>query len=196
MKNWSEMFSSIFNKFKSKTPEDETKLFKEGLALVLEYEGNYVKDKDDPGGATNKGITQKVYDKYRKHIEEDKRSVRAIADAEVEAIYFESYWNLGKCEDMPNKLALCHFDTCVNAGVKQSSKFLQRIIGAKDDGVIGPKTIKKLSDEKEVSEIELAKKFLNLRRDFYQSLVLKKPVLKKFLKGWLKRVNKLEEYIN
>ena len=48
------------------------------LSRVLVHEGNYVKHPRDPGGATMKGVTQRVYDAYRKRRGDDLRSVRLI----------------------------------------------------------------------------------------------------------------------
>ena len=45
-----------------------SKSFPQSLQLVLAHEGGFVNHPKDPGGATNKGITQKVYDTYRKSI--------------------------------------------------------------------------------------------------------------------------------
>ena len=57
------------------------------LAQVLKYEGGYVDHPKDPGGPTNKGITQAVYDEWRKKSGLSVQSVRNIAQSEVEAIY-------------------------------------------------------------------------------------------------------------
>jgi lysozyme family protein len=40
--------------------------FGRALAFVLKVEGGYTNDPEDRGGATNKGILQRVYDIYRK----------------------------------------------------------------------------------------------------------------------------------
>ena len=40
--------------------------FERALDFVLEVEGGYTNDPVDRGGATNKGILQRVYDRYRK----------------------------------------------------------------------------------------------------------------------------------
>lgn len=169
------------------------KLYQDALALVLKFEGGYVNDPDDPGGETNKGIIKKVYDKYRQQRDLPVRSVKEITDEEIEDIYTENYWDAGQCPQLPPKLAVVHFDSCVNVGVTQAAKFLQRSLGVKDDGKVGSNTLSAawLVDVNKVVIVYLEK-----RRAFYRYLADSKPKLVKFLKGWLKRVDQLENYVD
>ena len=170
------------------------KNFKEiALPLVLKYEGGFVNDPDDRGGATNKGITQKVYDDYRKDKGLDENSVRDISDSEVEEIYYNGYWLAGKCDKLSPKLSIIHFDTCVNTGVRQASKFLQRAANVPDDGIIGFQTLSAVS---QMDDNYLASKYLEKRRDFYNYLANKNASQQKFLNGWLSRVSKLENEVS
>jgi lysozyme family protein len=67
--------------------------FAASLAAVLVHEGGYVNDPRDPGGATNKGVTQAVYDDWRRIRSLPRRTVEAINAYEVGAIYRKLYWN-------------------------------------------------------------------------------------------------------
>lgn len=163
------------------------------LPLVLKYEGGYVNDPDDKGGATNKGVTQKVYDLYRKSNKLELQSVRYITNKEIEDIYYNEYWVAGKCNDLPNKLAIAHFDTCVNSGLKRGAKTLQRAIGVVDDGIIGNQT---LATVKKYSETILVNKYLDERVRFLNIIVEKNPVQGKFLNGWLNRVKNLRKVLS
>ena len=60
----------------------------------------------------------------------------------VAPIYENNYWKRAKCDQLPSGLDLAVFDWAVNSGVSRASKALQKIIGVKDDGVIGPITVK------------------------------------------------------
>ena len=173
--------------------EDNRKIFKEALILTLKYEGGFSDDPDDPGGATNKGITQSVFDAYRKSKNLPLQSVKLISDEEVEDIYYQRYWLVASCDKITPKFSIVHFDTAVNTGTKQAAKFLQRSIEIEADGIIGQKTIEKLNQQDENTVI---KNYLDQRRTFYKNLVEKKPTLQKFLKGWLIRVDNLENYLN
>lgn len=173
--------------------KEYSQAFNDALKLVLKYEGGYVNHPNDPGGATNKGVIQKVYDAYRTDLGQETRSVKEITDEEVSEIYFRRYWLAGKCDKLQSRLAVVHFDSCVNAGTKQSAKFLQRAAGAVADGMIGPKTLQAVNDK---PEQEMIDSYLQQRRDFYNNLAESKPKLQVFLKGWLNRVAHLDEFVN
>jgi lysozyme family protein len=163
---------------------------KVALPLVLRFEGGFVNDPDDRGGATNKGVTQVVYDQYRMDKGRLIRTVKDIENTEVEDIYYNNYWLASKCDKINGKIAIVHFDTCVNSGVKRGCKFLQRAVGAVDDGVIGNVTIN-LVNKKPVEEV--IKSYLEQRVNFYNAIVQKDNSQSKFLKGWLRRVDILRE---
>lgn len=61
--------------------------FAPALARVLVHEGGYANHPQDPGGATMKGVTQRVYDALRNLRNLPKRSVASIEEAELQAIY-------------------------------------------------------------------------------------------------------------
>lgn len=115
--------------------------FAPSLACVLGYEGGYSNHPDDPGGPTMKGIIQREYDAYRRSKGRGTQSVKLIEDAELRDIYRKSYWDASRCDDLPAGVDLVVFDASVNSGVAQSAKWLQRSVGAKDDGVIGTMTV-------------------------------------------------------
>ena len=115
--------------------------FLRALPIILQSEGGYVNHPADPGGATNQGVTQRVYDAWRSNGGQQKRSVREITPEEVEAIYREQYWDQAKCDKMPWPLSLMHFDAAVNHGVTRANKLLQKALGVTADGVIGNVTL-------------------------------------------------------
>lgn len=160
--------------------------FREALPQVLKYEGGFSNDPADPGGATNKGITQRVYDAYRTERRVPIQSVARITDPEVELIYFQRYWKAGHCDKLPWPVSFAHFDACVNTGIAQATKLLQRAAGVTDDGVWGPAT------EATAPTVQLARLFLERIR-FYDRLIAQKPTLSKFFVGWIRRVLQLSE---
>lgn len=66
--------------------------FKKTLKFVLQREGGYVNDPTDLGGETNKGITYRTYNAYRKSKGLKPQSVKDISDSEVEDIYYNNYY--------------------------------------------------------------------------------------------------------
>ena len=115
--------------------------FDPSLRRVLQHEGGYVNDPRDPGGATNKGVTQAVYDDWRASTGKPKQSVRSITADEIGAIYRKLYWDKVRGDDLPAGVDYAVFDFAVNSGVNRAARFLQRVVGAAEDGAIGPKTI-------------------------------------------------------
>jgi len=78
--------------------------FEKSLALVLQHEGGFVNHKLDPGGATNKGVTQAVYDAYRKVRMRPQQTVKFISNEEVQAIYKFQYWDAVQGDFLPSGL--------------------------------------------------------------------------------------------
>lgn len=116
--------------------------FQRALPRVLAHEGGYVNDPHDPGGATNKGITFRVYDAHRRRKGLPARDVRRIEAAEVAEIYRLQYWDAVKGDELPPGLDYVLFDGAVNSGPSQSIKWLQRALGnVAVDGVIGQATL-------------------------------------------------------
>ena len=167
------------------------------LNLVLKYEGGYTNNPKDHGGPTNKGITQSEYDWYRVHKGQSSVSVAVITDEEVRDIYYNNYWLDGKCDHLPPEIAMVHFDSCVNCGIKQASKFLQRVVGVRDDGVIGDMTIaaltKRLNETKDI--IVIVNEYIQQRSNFYYSLIEKDPSQRVFITGWNNRLIALYKYV-
>lgn len=111
------------------------------LAATLKYEGGYSNHPRDPGGATMRGVTQRVYDAWRRKNGLAPRPVRQLAQSELEAIYRRDYWDRCRCDDLPSGVDLAVFDFAVNSGPARAIKYLQGVVGVTQDGVIGPHTI-------------------------------------------------------
>ena len=101
-----------------------TDKFKEALARVLVHEGGEVHNPKDPGGRTNKGITQRVYNAWRTRSHLPIRDVYLISDTEVESIYRSQYWDVIKGDQLPPGVDYAVFDGAMNSGPKQSVKCL------------------------------------------------------------------------
>ena len=170
--------------------------FQRALAFVLKAEGGYTNHPADRGGPTNKGILQREYDQYRRRKGLPAADVRDILQTEVEDIYLHDYWLAGRCDRMPWPVSLAHFDACVNTGVTQAAKFLQRTVGTRDDGLIGPLTLGALTGELKREALgALAQRLARQRIRFYRQLVERDPEQRVFLKGWLNRVTKVEQLL-
>ncbi|RUU15494.1 N-acetylmuramidase [Mesorhizobium sp. M7A.T.Ca.TU.009.01.3.2] len=109
---------------------------KEALARVLVHEGGYSNNPADPGGPTMKGVTQRVYDAYRKRKALPTRSVKSLTSDELFDIYDRQYWDAVKGDQLPAGVDYVVFDGAVNSGVNQSVKWLQRALGGLYEGSI------------------------------------------------------------
>lgn len=146
--------------------------FQRGLRFILQYEGGYANHPADPGGATNKGITQRTYDAWQKKHYQPLRDVRLITDEEVERIYYADYFMAAGCQDMPPAMAVCVFDTAVNCGVKKARGWKLLVDGS----------FKNLSVEQQVRE------YIGVRRAYYRT----RKHFPTFGKGWFNRCAALE----
>lgn len=156
-------------------------------------EGGYVDHPDDPGGATNMGVTQRTYDAWRTRNSKPVRSVRDIQEVEVQQIYFEGYWRAGHCEKMPDDAsALVLFDACVNHGNRQAMKFIQRGAGvpsANVDGRYGPQTAAAIA---RTDPPLLVRRALDARWAFFELIMNRNAQLEAFRRGWRNRVDHLQ----
>jgi lysozyme family protein len=100
--------------------------------ILVGHEGGYVDHPDDPGGETKFGISKRAYPEL---------SIAALTLEDAKTIYREDYWDRVRADKLPPELRFPLFDAAVNAGVVQAIKWLQRAVGVRDDGVIGPVTM-------------------------------------------------------
>src|ERR1019366_2381307 len=168
--------------------------FKIFLPVLLKFEGGFVDDPDDPGGVTNKGITLKTFTACGKKIlnlEPTLQNLKSLTDDQAGAIYRALYWNEVQGDQIAlQELANIVCDFYVNAGAR-ATKLLQTVLndmGAdlKVDGCIGPGSMTALV---KLDPKEIYRRYKAGRIAYYQNLAEQEPVLAKFLKGWLNRVN-------
>jgi lysozyme family protein len=176
----------------------EQVVFEESLEFTLAWEGGYVNHPDDPGGATNKGITQKVYDAYREKRGEPPEPVLEITNDAVEAIYLNQYWKPSGCDEIATfspSVAMCQFDAAVNVGVHRATKWLQSVVRADRDGVYGPLTHEQFTIAlDQVGEDEVVDQLIAKRESWYAYLRDRPDAnFGVFYQGWINRVNALRE---
>lgn len=111
--------------------------FAQSIPFVLRWEGGFVDHPADPGGRTNKGVTQKVYDRWRARQGLAPRDVKFIDEAEVHAIYETDYWLPPRCDLLSRPLDLVQFDTAVNMGVGRAVRLLQQCVGCDPTAISG-----------------------------------------------------------
>lgn len=168
--------------------------FNDALNFVLAEEGGYNNDPDDRGGPTYKGITQANFDKFMERRELSKRDVRTIRDDEIYEFYREGYWLEAKCFLLPKALSIIQFDSAVNHSPGQAVEFLQESIKVVKDGIVGPNTRAAITDRSWKKGVIC--KYLALRKSFYYRIVEDDKTQKKWMGGWMNRLDHLREYIS
>ena len=161
--------------------------FETCLALMLAHEGGYVHHEKDPGGRTNHGVTQRVWEEWVGH-EVDEKQMRALTPETVAPLYKRKYWDAVRADDLVDGVDYCVFDVAVNSGPGRAVKFLQSCVGVTADGGFGPATLAavKKSEEDPARLIEM---YCAKRLEFLQSL----KTFETFGKGWSRRVQEVKD---
>ncbi|TGT36209.1 glycoside hydrolase family 108 protein [Mesorhizobium sp. M8A.F.Ca.ET.165.01.1.1] len=162
---------------------------KESLARVLAHEGGYSNHPADPGGATMKGVTQRVYDGYRKGKGLAPRPVKGIQTAELNEIYDRQYWDAVQGDALPAGVDYVLFDGAVNSGPARSIMWLQQALRpaytGPIDGVLGIGTLAALKADK--NNDALIDRICNARLAFLKRL----STFATFGNGWSSRVREV-----
>lgn len=151
------------------------------MKIELQFEGGFVNDPADSGGATNFGITQRVYDAYRRTLKSSTQSVRYIQAAEYMDIYHAQYWDAIRGDQLYAGLDLMMIDDAINSGPVKAIKDLQRALGVAADGQFGLHTLDALSGVKD--KAGLIRSIYAIRVSFWRSL----SNFWRFGAGWLNR---------
>ena len=155
------------------------------VPFILSWEGGYVNDPDDVGGATNKGITIAT---WRLHGcdndgdgDIDADDLRIITNEQWMEIFKCQYWDRWKADEIENQsIANIVVDWVWASGV-HGIKQVQKILGVEVDGIVGRKTLAALNS-RPADQIQAA------RIAFVENIVRRKPSQRKFLRGWKNRI--------
>lgn len=161
-----------------KSPEFET-----AMKFVREAEGGYYNHPNDPGGETQFGLTKRDYPLL---------DIKNLTREQADEIFWQDYWLKSNAYLIPYPAYISFFDSVVNTGRTQANKFLQRVVGATADGIVGPYTRSLLSKK---DPVDVAYGIIDQRQTFYNNLAENRPKLAVFRKGWLARNDRLKKYI-
>jgi len=155
------------------------KNFNKCFEMLLAHEGGFVNHPEDPGGATNLGVTKRTLQEYLgRHVSMDE--MRNLTPEDVKPIYRKNYADAVCFDDLPAGLDWAMLDWAVNSGSGRAAKALQKIVGAKQDGAIGPKTLQAVANYEAAETIG---KLHDSRQKFYEGL----SHFKTFGRGWTRR---------
>ncbi|RUV08927.1 glycosyl hydrolase 108 family protein, partial [Mesorhizobium sp. M1A.F.Ca.IN.022.04.1.1] len=114
--------------------------FQRALSLVLNSEGGWADNPEDPGGATMKGVTLA---NFRRYVQANatKDDLRNITDAQLAVVYRKFYWDAVAGGQLPDGIDYAVFDFAVNSGPGRAARYLQAVVGVAQDGNIGLATL-------------------------------------------------------
>lgn len=160
--------------------------YKQLIPFILKSEGGYVNDPTDSGGPTNKGVTLNTYRSVYGRAKTI-NDLKHMTDNEWRHIFKTLYWDKCKADDITDQsIANLLVDWAYNSGPSVAIRHIQRIVGVEADGIIGRKTLSAINQH---SPLPLFGALKQDRIAFYHTTATKNPLKKKFLKGWLNRVN-------
>lgn len=173
-------------------------IYDKAWGYVLENEGGYSEDQNDLGGATKYGISLRFLKGLpidEGDINEDgkidEKDIQVLSLEEAKEMYKKHFWLSASCDKIePARIAVKLFDMSVNFGVKTAVRILQKIVGTKQDGIVGPQTLCSINTMHEIHQADLLKGLVNACIDRYRKIVEEKPGQRVFLKGWLKRAKR------
>lgn len=155
----------------------------EALEALLHHEGNYVNHPSDPGGRTNLGVTQRVWEEWVGH-PVDEQTMRDLTPEKVAPLYKAKYWDKIRGDDLPSGVDYVVFDASVNSGPGRAAKWLQEVVGVTADGAIGPGTLAAVSN---MNPEDIVERYQAKRLSFLQQL----STWETFGKGWGRRVTEV-----
>lgn len=155
---------------------------------IKKWEGGFANDPADRGGATNKGVTIATFEAYckakslpRPNVERLKR----MTDGEWLDILKTMFWDKWQADKIKSqKIANILVDWVWGSGV-YGIKIPQRILGVKQDGIVGDETLKALNAQE---PDKLFQVIYEVRKKYLNDITISRPANKRFLRGWLNRL--------
>lgn len=161
--------------------------------FILKWEGGFVNDPDDLGGATNKGVTIGTYEAYCQKKGYPKPTIerlKNISDEQWKDILKTLYWDKWQADNINNQSIANMIVDWIWASGAYGIKIPQKILGVAIDGIVGPKTIAAINSYPD--QKELFDKIKQERIYFIERIVTNRPTNKKFKRGWLNRLNDIK----
>lgn len=175
---------------------------------IVDREGGFVNDPNDPGGATNYGVTIHTMRRLGLDLDGDGdvdvADVRALPRERAVEIFIDHYYYDPRIDRLPEPLQPTVFDMQVNAGTN-AVRILQRLLRDMGleiavDGVIGPQTIAAATAAYDSAGRQMVDAYGIARRNFYYAIGDRRPASRRYATrrdggkgGWIRRA---EEFIS
>jgi len=154
--------------------------FERAIAKVLEHEGGYIHDPDDPGGETHWGITKRSYPDL---------DIKRLSREDAVTIYWRDWWEKYGYGTLPESIGEKLLDLSVNVGASRAHKLLQQALRACEwpvdvDGKLGPVTRRAVAT---VPTFALLAALRSEAAGYYRELIARQPARAKWERGWISR---------
>lgn len=175
---------------------------------IVRREGGYVNDPDDPGGATNFGVTIHTMRALGLDLDGNgvvnARDVQLLSREQAIGIFVKQYFQRPRIGMLPDALQASVFDMSVNAG-SNAVRILQKLLREMGhdivvDGVIGPRTARAAHLALAEAPDHLVDAYGIARRNYYYRIGDRRPASRKYARrrdggkgGWITRA---EEFIS
>ena len=176
--------------------------FNPAFAKLIELEGDFIDHPDDPGGATNLGISLRWLKSTGDYDlgdidgdgDIDYEDIRKMTIVDARKLYKKHWWDKYRYDTLPDQaIANKILDMAVNMGALQAHKLMQRAINSvigsivlKDDGLLGPKSGQALQIALQ-NPRALLSAMRSHQEGFYRLLATQNPKFQVFLNGWINR---------
>ena len=161
------------------------------IPFILQWEGGFVNDPVDLGGATNKGVTIGTFRDFRKRKGLPAPTVddlKNISESEWHDIFKSLYWDMWKADEIKSQAVANILVDWVWASGSHGIKRPQRLLGVKADGIVGKQTIAALNA---MDAATLFKMIKDDRAKFIDEICKARPANERFRKGWTNRINSI-----
>ena len=125
---------------------------------LMDHEGGYVNDPNDPGGETKYGISKRSYP------DED---IQGMTKDRAKQIFRRDFWDKVNADRLHDGVAWQAADFAYHSGPETAVRYLQRALGVADDGHWGPRS---QAAAEEVSETDQIMRLIGERLDFLTRL--------------------------
>jgi lysozyme family protein len=170
------------------------------LPFILKWEGGFVNHPNDPGGATNMGVTigvwkQQGYDKNGDRTI-DVTDLKLLTKADVEMIMKKNYWDRWIADNIKSQAVANVLVDWVWCSGKWGIVIPQRLIGVSDDGIVGYLTLEALNETICKDEKKFLQQLYKARYNYIDDIIRNNSKLSVFKKGWINRMKDLEKFNN
>ncbi len=179
--------------------------FDKAIPFILKQEGGWVNNPNDPGGATNYGVSLRFLVDHPEvgdfdgDGDVDAEDIKNMTIDDAKKVYQTFWWDkfhYGNIDDQT--VATKIFDMSVNMGAKRAHIITQTALNKAFslrltvDGVLGPASIHTLNACTDDTEQLLLNNICDEQYGFYQRLIANNPKLAVFARGWKNRAYELD----